>query len=68
MISKLIAVLYILYFISFMLGCSTTVIKHATIDKATFNSATWKSQAGVTGNATIEATTDGKLDSNVGLK
>jgi hypothetical protein len=66
--NKLIAILYLLYFASYMLGCSTTTIKHATIDKATFNSATWKSQAGVAGNATIEATTDGKLDSNVGLK
>jgi len=47
-------------------GCSTTKIEHATIEKATFNTATWKSQAGVGADATIEATTSPKTDASLG--
>lgn len=43
-------------------GCSTTTIENAQIDRATFNTATWKSQAGVGEDATIEATTTPKTD------
>jgi hypothetical protein len=46
-------------------GCSTTNIKHAEIDTATFNSATWKSQAGVDRDATIEATTAPTTDASL---
>ena len=46
-------------------GCSTTTIEHATIDKATFNTATWKSQAGVSGGAHIEATTSPTTDASL---
>ena len=46
-------------------GCSTTNIKHADIHKATFNTATWKSQAGVGQSATIEATTAPKTDASL---
>jgi hypothetical protein len=53
--------------IALLSGCSSTQIDHATIHSATFNSATWKSQAGVAGNATIEATTSPKTDTDVGL-
>jgi uncharacterized protein YceK len=50
---------------AFFSGCSTTRIKHATIESATFNTATWKSQAGVGETATIEATTAPKTDTNL---
>lgn len=43
-------------------GCSTTTIENAQIDRATFNTATWKSQAGVGEDAIIEATTTPKTD------
>jgi len=46
-------------------GCSTTTIENAQIDRATFNTATWKSQAGTGQDATIEATTTPKVDTNV---
>jgi hypothetical protein len=36
-------------------GC--VVVKQADIKEATFNTAGWKSQAGVSGDAVIEATT-----------
>jgi hypothetical protein len=36
-------------------GCVN--VKEAQIDNATFNTAGWKSQAGVSGGANIEATT-----------
>jgi uncharacterized lipoprotein YajG len=51
--------------IALLAGCSTTTIENATITEATFNSATWKSQAGVTGDATIEATTAPKTDTSL---
>ena len=44
-------------FLAFFVGCSTTTIERAEIKSATFNSAVWKSQAGVGGRATIEAVT-----------
>jgi len=51
--------LYILIFLSFLAfaitGCVS--IKQADIKEATFNTAGWKSQAGVGETATIEATT-----------
>lgn len=46
----------------FVFGCSTTTIENAQIEEATFNTATWKSQAGVGEDATIEATTTPKTD------
>ena len=46
-------------------GCSTTTIEHAIIEEATFNSANWKSQAGVGANATIEATTSPRTDAGL---
>lgn len=46
-------------------GCSTTTIEHATIKEATFNTATWKSQAGVGKDATIEAVTTPKTEASL---
>lgn len=46
-------------------GCSTTTIENAKIDRATFNTATWKSQAGTGQDATIEATTSPKTDTSL---
>ncbi len=38
-------------------GCSSTRIEQATFNDTTINSATWKSQAGVGSDASIEAAT-----------
>ena len=46
-------------------GCSSTSIQHAEIKEATFNTATWKSQAGVGKDASIQATTSPKTDAEV---
>ena len=46
-------------------GCSTVNIEHATIEQATFNSASWKSQAGVAGDARIDATTSPTTDASL---
>ena len=51
--------------IATLTGCSTTTIENATITEATFNSATWKSQAGITGGATIETVTAPKTDTSL---
>lgn len=51
--------------IALLTGCSTTTIENAVILEATFNSATWKSQAGVTGGATIETVTAPKTDTSL---
>ena len=46
-------------------GCSSVRIEHATIEEATFNSASWKSQAGVKGDARIDATTSPTTDASL---
>jgi len=46
-------------------GCSSTRIEQATFHGTTINSATWKSQAGVGADATIEATTSPKTDASL---
>jgi hypothetical protein len=51
--------------IVFLGGCSTVRIEHATIREATFNSASWKSQAGVAGDARIDATTSPTTDASL---
>ncbi len=51
--------------VSLLGGCSTVRIEHATIKQATFNSASWKSQAGVAGNARIDATTSPTTDASL---
>jgi hypothetical protein len=43
-------------------GCSTTNIENAYIWESEFNSAAWKSQAGVCGDARIDATTTPTTD------
>tara|TARA_R110002020_G_scaffold472424_1_gene700431 strand:- start:22934 stop:23119 length:186 start_codon:yes stop_codon:yes gene_type:complete len=46
-------------------GCTTTKIEHATFHGTTINQATWKSQAGVGADATIEATTAPKTTASL---
>jgi len=61
MITKMTYLLLALATICFALtGCIN--IKQAEINEATFNTAGWKSQAGVSGDATIEATTTPTTD------
>jgi hypothetical protein len=43
-------------------GCSSTRIEQATFTDTTINSATWKSQAGVGSDASIEAATQAEAD------
>ena len=58
----------LLILIFFLLsGCSITKYENVNIDTATFNDARWKSQAGVSGNADIEATTSPSTQADVGL-
>ena len=52
---KSLTVLFLLATLSVFCGCVS--IKQADIKEANFNTAGWKSQAGVSGDATIEATT-----------
>ena len=56
---------FLVFFLA-LVGCSTTKIEKAEIKSATFNSAIWKSQAGVGKDATIEATTAPNTDAKVG--
>ena len=50
---------------AFVAGCSSTTIENADIKSATFNTATWKSQAGVGHDASIQATTSPQTDAEV---
>jgi len=58
--SKVIFILYVFYAITWAAGC--VVVKEANVTNSEFNSAGWKSQAGVSGDAVIEATTTPKTD------
>ncbi len=46
-------------------GCSSTKITHATFEGTTFNSASWKSAAGVGGDSSITATTSPTTDASL---
>lgn len=46
-------------------GCTSTKIEHATFHGTTINQATWKSQAGIGKDATIEATTAPKTQASL---
>jgi uncharacterized lipoprotein YajG len=58
-------ILTLLAVVALFTGCSTTTIEHAEITEATFNSASWKSQAGVDGDARIDATTAPQTDASL---
>ncbi len=57
--------LLLLAVVALLTGCSTTKIEHAEFRGCTVNSATWKSQAGVGKNATIEALTSPTTDASL---
>ena len=57
--------LLLLLTVLLLAGCTSTKIEHATFHGTTINQATWKSQAGVDGGATIEATTAPKTKASV---
>ncbi len=46
-------------------GCSSTKIEHATFEGTTFNSASWKSAAGIGGDSAITTTTSPKTDTSL---